>query len=155
LRRSRSAADLAPVLRATLASIVHQGRPDLSALQLAVFLTCYLESRTHTGRSLATELGVSKSRTTRALDRLTELGLVRLAANPADLSSALLQQTRAGASFMEELSHTMAEAIAVQRANPCRRPWYLLKRLACLSVGPGQRWRRRGRLEGRLWWRRC
>ena len=58
--------------------------PDLSARQLGVFLTCYLETEAQTVRGLAAKLGVSKPAITRALDRLSEFDLVRRKTDPLD-----------------------------------------------------------------------
>ena len=51
--------------------------PDLSARQMAMLLTVYLTPPPHTVRGLSAELNVSKPAVTRAIDRLTELGMVR------------------------------------------------------------------------------
>jgi len=68
---------LANVLRTTIVELVRRDGPDLSARQLGVFLTCYLENEAQTVRGLAARLGVSKPAITRALDRLTEFDLVK------------------------------------------------------------------------------
>ena len=58
-------------LRDTVVAMVRRDGPDLSARQLAVFLTCYLSDNAHTVRGLAAELNVSKPAITRALERAT------------------------------------------------------------------------------------
>jgi DNA-binding MarR family transcriptional regulator len=74
---------LAGILRNTIVDLVRRDGPDLSARQLGVFLTCYLESEAQTVRGLAAKLNVSKPAITRALDRLSELrGYLRDAASP-------------------------------------------------------------------------
>jgi hypothetical protein len=72
-----SADQLVGILRDTVVALVRRDGPDLSARQLGVFLTCYLQEGAHTVRGLAAELNVSKPAITRALDRLGELDLAR------------------------------------------------------------------------------
>ena len=70
------------VLRQTIVSLVRRAGPDLSARQLGVFLTSYLEDEAQTVRGLAAKLAVSKPAITRALDRLAEFDLVRRKTDP-------------------------------------------------------------------------
>ncbi len=65
------------ILRHSITGLVRRKGPDLSARQLAIFLTCYLESESQTVRGLAAKLSISKPAVTRALDRLMEFDLVR------------------------------------------------------------------------------
>ena len=64
---------LAGILRTAIVELVRRDGPDLSARQLGVFLTCYLETEAQTVRGLAAKLGVSKPAITRALDRLVRV----------------------------------------------------------------------------------
>ena len=48
--------------------LVRDGEPDLSARQVTILLTIYLEPPPHTVRGLASKLGVTKPVITRALD---------------------------------------------------------------------------------------
>ena len=73
---------LAGILRTAIVELVRRDGPDLSARQLGVFLTCYLETEAQTVRGLAAKLGVSKPAITRALDRLSEFDLVRRKTDP-------------------------------------------------------------------------
>ncbi len=98
------------VLRQTTVSLVRRDGPDLSARQLAVFLTCYLEAEAQTVRGLAAKLNVSKPAITRALDRLSEFDLVRRKTDPLDRRSVLVQRTMAGAGFLRDLKRIMADA---------------------------------------------
>ena len=98
------------VLRQTTVSLVRRDGPDLSARQLAVFLTCYLESEAQTVRGLASKLNVSKPAITRALDRLSEFDLVRRKTDPLDRRSVLVQRTMAGAAFLRDLKRILADA---------------------------------------------
>ena len=104
--------DLAGVLRRTIVDLVRRDGPDLSARQLGVFLTCYLENDSQTVRGLAAKLSVSKPAITRALDRLTEFDLVKRKTDPMDRRSVLVQRTTAGAAFLRDLRSIMREASA-------------------------------------------
>ncbi len=84
------------ILRDTIVALVRRDGPDLSARQLGVFLTCYLQEGAHTVRGLAADLNVSKPAITRALDRLGELDLARRKVDPMDRRSVLVQRTLKG-----------------------------------------------------------
>ncbi len=94
---------LAGILRTAIVELVRRDGPDLSARQLGVFLTCYLESEAQTVRGLAAKLGVSKPAITRALDRLSEFDLVRRKTDPLDRRSVLVQRTATGMAFLREM----------------------------------------------------
>lgn len=98
------------VLRDTIVESVRRESPDLSARQLAVFLTCYLQDGAHTVRGLSELLNVSKPAITRALDRLGELDLARRKTDPIDRRSVLVQRTMKGAAFLRELGQIMDDA---------------------------------------------
>jgi len=98
------------LLRDTIVSMVRKDGPDLSARQLGVFLTCYLQEGAHTVRGLASDLNVSKPAITRALDRLGELDLARRKVDPLDRRSVLVQRTLKGSSFLREMRSLMSEA---------------------------------------------
>jgi DNA-binding MarR family transcriptional regulator len=98
------------LLRDTVVSLVRRDGADLSARQLAVFLTCYLNDGGHTVRGLAAELNVSKPAITRALDRLGELDLARRKIDPLDRRSVLVQRTTKGSAFLRDLRGIMTEA---------------------------------------------
>ena len=108
---------LVATLRDTIVSMVRRDGPDLSARQLGVFLTCYLQDEAHTVRGLAADLNVSKPAITRALDRLGELDLARRKVDPMDRRSILVQRTLKGAAYLRELRSIMAEA----SGTPSRR----------------------------------
>jgi len=108
---------LVGILRDTIVSLVRRDGPDLSARQLGVFLTCYLQDGAHTVRGLAADLNVSKPAITRALDRLGELELARRKVDPADRRSVLVQRTLKGQAFLRDLRNIMAEAAA-----PAKQP---------------------------------
>jgi DNA-binding MarR family transcriptional regulator len=98
------------LLRDTVVALVRRDGIDLSARQLGVFLTCYLNDGPHTVRGLASGLNVSKPAITRALDRLGELDLARRKVDPLDRRSVLVQRTPRGASFLRALRSIMTGA---------------------------------------------
>jgi DNA-binding MarR family transcriptional regulator len=103
------------ILRDTIVALVRRDGPDLSARQLGVFLTCYLQEGAHTVRGLAADLNVSKPAITRALDRLGELDLARRKVDPMDRRSVLVQRTLKGAAFLRDLRSIMNEATATSK----------------------------------------
>jgi DNA-binding MarR family transcriptional regulator len=103
------------ILRDTIVALVRRDGPDLSARQLGVFLTCYLQDGAHTVRGLAADLNVSKPAITRALDRLGELDLARRKVDPMDRRSVLVQRTLKGAAFLRDLRSIMTEATTTSR----------------------------------------
>ncbi|MBO1358420.1 MULTISPECIES: MarR family transcriptional regulator [Acetobacter] len=115
--QNNAAADaLVTTLRETIVSLVRRDGPDLSARQLAVFLTCYLQEEGHTVRGLAAELNVSKPAITRALDRLGELDLARRKVDPLDRRSVLVQRTLKGAAYLREIRSIMGESATPKKA---------------------------------------
>jgi DNA-binding MarR family transcriptional regulator len=112
-----SADQLVGILRDTVVSLVRREGQDLSARQLGVFLTCYLQDGAHTVRGLAAELNVSKPAITRALDRLGELDLARRKVDPMDRRSVLVQRTLKGTAFLRDLRGIMGEASAPKKGS--------------------------------------
>ena len=72
------------VFRKTVVALVRGEASDLTARQLGVFLTCYLESNAQTVRGLAMPLKVSKPAISRSLDRLAGFDLIRRKPDPID-----------------------------------------------------------------------
>lgn len=103
--------DLTPVLQKTMLSLVKREGADLTARQLGVLLTVYLDKGPHTVRGLAVLFGICKPAVTRSLDRLGELGLARRKVDPRDRRSILVHRTDLGWAFMEELRQEMAQAV--------------------------------------------
>ncbi len=112
-----SADQLVTTLRDTIVALVRRDGPDLSARQLGVFLTCYLQEGAHTVRGLAADLNVSKPAITRALDRLGELDLARRKVDPMDRRSVLVQRTLKGSAFLRDLRGIMADATSTGRRS--------------------------------------
>ena len=83
--------------------LVRDNEPDLSARQMAVLLTVYLEPPPHTVRGLARKLGVTKPVITRALDTMGRLGLLTRRRDDADRRNVLVQRTLDGALAVEKL----------------------------------------------------
>ncbi len=98
------------LFRDTIVALVRREGSDLSARQLGVLLTCYLQEGGHTVRGLAAELNVSKPAITRALDRLAEFDLARRKPDPADRRSVLVQRTPRGNAFIRDLRNIMSGA---------------------------------------------
>src|SRR3954462_2353398 len=103
---------LTHLFRRTILALVRRDEADLTSRQFGALPPVYLSAGPHTVRGLAAELNVSKPAITRALDRLGELRLIRRRLDPMDRRSVLVQQTRAGETFLAELRHVMAAANA-------------------------------------------
>ena len=86
---------------------VRRDVPDLSARQLAILLTVYLEPQPHTVRGLASKLDVSKPAITRALDTMGQKDLLKRKRDDTDKRNVLVQRTVAGSVYLSELSDTI------------------------------------------------
>lgn len=98
------------IWRRALVSSVRLEAPDLSARQMALLLSVYLTPPPHTVRGLARSLKVSKPAITRAVNRLSELGLVRRKTDEADRRSVLIQRTVKGSVFLREFGELIVSA---------------------------------------------
>lgn len=96
--------------RNVLVETVRSAGPDLSARQLAIVLSVYLTPPPHTVRGLAALLRISKPAVTRALDRLSILGLARRRRDEQDRRSVLVQRTVKGSVFLTDFAETVAAA---------------------------------------------
>src|SRR3954471_12501177 len=144
---------LASILRTAIVELVRRDGPDLSARQLGVFLTCYLEQEAQTVRGLAAKLGVSKPAITRALDRLSEFDLVRRKTDPLDRRSVLVQRTATGMAFLREMRTILRDAASTLRitAEPAQARQRTGNEPARATHGDRGRGRPRpGRSEGTL-----
>lgn len=90
--------------RGALAESVRNAGPDLSARQMAILLTVYVEAPPHTVRGLAMQLNISKPAITRALDTMGRYGYLRRKRDAADRRSVLVQRTVKGAVFLSEFA---------------------------------------------------
>lgn len=98
------------IWRGAIVESVRRDSPDLSARQMAVLTTVYLSASPHTVRGLAETLNVAKPAVTRALDRLSDLGLVRRKPDPNDRRSVLVQRTVKGSVFLSEFGELIVKA---------------------------------------------
>ncbi|MEM7424721.1 MAG: MarR family transcriptional regulator [Pseudomonadota bacterium] len=89
--------------------MVRDDEPDLSARQMTVLLTVYLEAPPHTVRGLAAKLNVTKPVITRALDTMGRLGLLNRKRDPEDRRNVLVQRTVRGALFVEKLADVIGQ----------------------------------------------
>lgn len=84
-------------------SLVRDGGQDLSARQLTILLTVYLEAPPHTVRGLAAKLGVTKPAITRALDTMGQMKLLSRRRDENDRRNVVIQRTLEGALYVERL----------------------------------------------------
>lgn len=87
---------------------------DLSARQMVILLTVYLEPPPHTVRGLAAKLGVTKPVVTRALDTMGARDLVQRRRDEADRRSVIVQRTVKGALWVERLADTIVARLKEQ-----------------------------------------
>lgn len=102
--------DALELFRRTVVTTVRQDSPDLSARQMALLLTVYLTEPPHTVRGMAESLKVSKPAITRALDRLTDLKLIRRKKDDEDRRNVLIQRTVRGSVFLREYGEVIVSA---------------------------------------------
>lgn len=100
------------IWRRAIVGSVRADAPDLSARQMALLLTVYLTPPPHTVRGLAELLMVSKPAITRAVNRLSELGLVKRKTDEDDRRSVLIQRTVRGSVFLREFGDLIVAAAA-------------------------------------------
>lgn len=122
IHRAANDQDLTPVLHRTTLSLVRREGADLTARQLGIFLTVYLDDGQHTVRGLASLFNICKPAVTRALDKLGELGLVRRKVDPRDRRSVLVHRTELGWAFLGDLRHAMGQAAEDAGWRPAAPP---------------------------------
>ena len=88
-------------------TLVTDGEPDLSARQLAILPTMYLQPPPHPVRALAAKLKVTKPVITRALDTMGKIGLVARRRDQADRRNVVIQRTAKGALAVERLGDVL------------------------------------------------
>src|SRR4051794_27579947 len=103
-------------LHRTTIRLVADERPDLTARQFAVFLTCYVDQGPHTVRGLAAGLAVAKSVISRALDQLETWDLARRKPDPTDRRSLTVERTVKGTMFLRVLRNLMEEPAEIERS---------------------------------------
>ena len=99
------------IWRRTIVNSVRLDGPDLSARQMALLLSVYLSKPPHTVRGLAKLLDVSKPAIARAVNRLSELGMVRRKTDEADRRSVLNRRTVKGSIFLREFGELIVTAV--------------------------------------------
>ena len=99
------------IWRRTVVASVRRDAPDLSARQMSLLLTVYLTPAPHTVRCLAVSLKVTKPAITRAVDRLTEHGMIRREVDENDRRSVLLQRTVKGSVFLRDYGELIVAAM--------------------------------------------
>lgn len=88
--------------------MVRDDSRDLSARQVTILLTVYLEPPPHTVRGLAAKLNVTKPVITRALDTMGRMEILQRRRDPTDRRNVLVQRTVKGALYVERLADLMA-----------------------------------------------
>lgn len=96
--------------REALAGFVRSDGPDLSMRQMAIMMTVYMCPAPHTVRGLAADLGISKPAVTRALDRLSAMGLLKRVQDEADKRSVLIFRTTTGAVYLNDFAEMVQSA---------------------------------------------
>ena len=86
--------------------------PDLTARQTALLLTVYLEAGPHTVRAMAKRLVVGKPAIVRALDSLSEAGLLSRVPDPDDRRNVFIVGTEQGALQLGDYARNIARNIA-------------------------------------------
>src|SRR5687768_3720705 len=90
-------------------NLVHGKEPDLSARQMSILLTVYLEAPPHTVRELARKLGVTKPVITRALNSMGKYDLLGRRRDDKDRRNVLVQRTVKGALYLERLADMIVD----------------------------------------------
>lgn len=92
---------------------MHGETRDLSARQLAIFLTCYLDDEaTNTVRGLAAKLNISAPGVSMALRRRVADGLAKRMPDPSNGRSILIGFTPAGTDYLRNVRQIMTKAAA-------------------------------------------
>ncbi|MCW2306524.1 MarR family winged helix-turn-helix transcriptional regulator [Rhodobium gokarnense] len=89
--------------------LVRGGDADLSARQMTILMTVYLEAPPHTVRGLAEKLGVTKPAITRALDTMGRLKLVARRRDDKDRRNVIVQRTVEGALYLERVGDLIVD----------------------------------------------
>eukprot|EP00752_Nemacystus_decipiens_P015380 g13713.t1 len=105
-----SPAEALSLWRGALSESVRRDGPDLSARQMAVLMTVYLAEPPHTVRGLSESLNIAKPAVTRALDRLSDLGLVRRKPDDQDRRSVNIQRTVKGSVFLSDFADLVVDS---------------------------------------------
>ena len=107
--------DPVTLLNNTCTAMMRRKGKDLSARQLGILLTCYLQRGPHTVSDLATELNATKPQITRAVGRLEAFGFLQRKINPSNRRRAVIQRTKKGVGFLHQLRRTIADVPEIAR----------------------------------------
>jgi len=110
ISRTKRSDALALWHRVTLETVISNG-PDLSARQLAILMSVYLENKSHTVKSLSEKLNVTKAVVSRALDTLTKHGFVKRAPDPSDRRSVIVTRTSGGILYLQRFADIIQSEI--------------------------------------------
>jgi DNA-binding MarR family transcriptional regulator len=91
--------------------------PDLTARQTAMLLTIYLETGPHTVRGLAKRLALGKPAIVRAVDALSDAGLLMRRPDPKDRRNVFIEGTARGATQLADFARNIARNIAQITGN--------------------------------------
>lgn len=97
-------------------ALVKGGDQDLTARQMTILLTVYLEPPPHSVRGLAKKLGVTKPAITRALDTMGRMKLLDRRRDDTDRRNVVILRTVEGALYLETLAD-----LVVGKARELRR----------------------------------
>jgi DNA-binding MarR family transcriptional regulator len=110
MSRTKRSDALALWHRVTLETVTSNG-PDLSARQLAILMSVYLENDSHTVKSLSGKLNVTKAVISRGLDTLTKYGFVKRAPDPSDRRSIIVTRTSGGILYLQRFADIIQSEI--------------------------------------------
>ena len=82
---------------------------DLSQRQIGVLLCVYMAPPPHTVKNLAERLAISKPATSRALDALSTLDLIRRKKDEEDRRNVYVQRTVNGSVFLRDFADIIAQ----------------------------------------------
>ena len=94
------------------------GESDLSMRQTAVLLDVYLTTPPHTVGALAERLNISKPAVSRAVDRLSVLGLLERRTDANDRRVIHLEPTKKGAVYVRDLGDIIEECLKENAMPP-------------------------------------
>ena len=84
---------------------------DFTTRQLSLLLSVYLQPGPHTVRSLAQSLNISKAAVCRAIDTLSEAGLVKRKKDETDRRNVFIQRTIQGSVFLSDFADILMQEL--------------------------------------------
>ena len=95
---------------------------DLSQRQIAVLLCVYMAPPPHTVKNLAERLAISKPATSRALDALSTLDLIRRKKDEEDRRNVYVQRTVNGSVFLRDFADIIAQESEFSESSSAPSP---------------------------------